>query len=62
MEFADPGRDAFVYMQSTKWFNLQTPKERKVALCHIMALLRWHDLEEGRKDIAASNESMDIGE
>ncbi|PLN79114.1 hypothetical protein BDW42DRAFT_201838 [Aspergillus taichungensis] len=38
----DETKDIFAYMSSTKWFNLQSPEGRRVALCHILALLRWH--------------------
>lgn len=53
-------KDAFVYMHSTEWFNLQSHDGRRVALCHILALLRWHDnqesLDEARR---SSSESVD---
>lgn len=39
----DENRDTFIYMHSTKWFNLQSPGGRKSALCHILAMVRWHD-------------------
>jgi hypothetical protein len=39
----DVNRDAFVRMQSTHWFNLQSSEGRRIALCHVLALLRWHD-------------------
>ena len=56
--------DVFVYLHSTKWFNLQSPEGRESALWHILALTRWqteqdalvlddlHDSsEEGASDI-----------
>lgn len=39
----DVNRDTFVHMRSTKWFNLQSSEGRQLILCHLMALLRWHD-------------------
>jgi hypothetical protein len=41
----DEEKDVFVYMHNTKWFNLQSHKGRRTALCHILALLRWHDAQ-----------------
>ncbi|KAK2757915.1 hypothetical protein FQN54_004321 [Arachnomyces sp. PD_36] len=41
----DTEKDAYVYMDSSEWFNLQSPAGRRVALCHIMALLRWHEAD-----------------
>ncbi|KAK3933517.1 hypothetical protein QBC46DRAFT_368712 [Diplogelasinospora grovesii] len=64
-------KDAFVYMHSTGWFNLQTQEGRRIALCHILALLRWHDAEDIRRqtvgyepgdDSDYGDDSMDIGE
>ncbi len=37
---SDPGKEVFVSMQSSTWFNLQSPDGRRAALCHILALLR----------------------
>ena len=37
--FLDEHPNTFAYMNSTKWFSLETPKGRKSALCHILALL-----------------------
>jgi hypothetical protein len=42
----DEGKDVFVYMHNTKWFNLQSHKGRRIVLCHILALLRWHDAQD----------------
>jgi len=42
----DEEKDACVYMHSTKWFNLQLQEGRRIALCHILALLRWHDAQD----------------
>ena len=44
----DEEKDAFVYMQSTKWFNLQSREGRRVALCHVLALLRWHEAQDSQ--------------
>jgi hypothetical protein len=38
-------KEAFVYMRSTRWFNLQSSGGRRIALCHILALLKWHDAQ-----------------
>lgn len=45
----DEKKEAFVYMYNTKWFNLQSREGRRMALCHILALLRWHDAEDVRR-------------
>ncbi|KAK0736568.1 hypothetical protein B0T21DRAFT_367191 [Apiosordaria backusii] len=64
-------KDAFVYMHSTGWFDLQTQEGRRIALCHILALLRWHNAEDIRRqtvgyepgdDSDYDDDSMDIGE
>ena len=39
----DENRDTFIYMYSTKWFNLQSLGGRKSALCYILAMVRWYD-------------------
>ena len=39
----DETKDTFARMNSTQWFNLQSSEGRRVALCHTLALLRWHD-------------------
>ncbi|KAK1828092.1 hypothetical protein QBC39DRAFT_360092 [Podospora conica] len=38
----DLGKAAHVSMQSSRWINLQSSTGRKAALCHVLALLRWH--------------------
>lgn len=50
----------FAYMNSTKWFNLETSEGRKSALCHTLALLRWHDARKGKstRDSEVTNDSM----
>ncbi|KAK4075265.1 hypothetical protein Purlil1_12695 [Purpureocillium lilacinum] len=40
---ADINKDTCVHMQCSKWFNLQAAQGRRAALCHVLALLRWHD-------------------
>lgn len=40
----DKEKDTFVRMYSTEWFNLLSNKGRREALCHILALLRWHEM------------------
>ncbi|KAK3331664.1 hypothetical protein B0T19DRAFT_413733 [Cercophora scortea] len=52
------GKDAFVYMRSTRFFNLQSAEGRQIALCHVLALLRWHDAR-GIRHMAAANEEGD---
>ncbi|KAL2753232.1 hypothetical protein ACRALDRAFT_1077621 [Sodiomyces alcalophilus JCM 7366] len=39
----DPEKDTYVHMDSSEWFNLQSPEGRRNALCHILALLNWHE-------------------
>ncbi|KAI1347808.1 hypothetical protein F5Y01DRAFT_232482 [Xylaria sp. FL0043] len=39
----DERKDPYVYMQSTRWYNLQSGEGRKSAFCHILALLKWHE-------------------
>lgn len=39
----DPEKDTHVYMDSSEWFNLQSSLGRQKALCHILALLSWHE-------------------
>jgi hypothetical protein len=64
-------KDVLVYMQCTEWSDLQTQDGRRLALCHILALLRRHDTEDVRRQTAASesgdgsfndDDSMDTGE
>lgn len=57
----DNGMDTFVRMQSSKWFNLQSSDGRRMALCHVLALLRWHEAQEKTRSQAAydSTESSD---
>lgn len=42
---SDRGKEVFVSMQSSVWFNIQSSDGRRAALCHILALLRWHDAQ-----------------
>lgn len=59
----DDERDAFVYMNSTDWLNLQLPEGRRVALCHILALVRWHEAEDVRRETTSDwfrDDAMDI--
>lgn len=39
-------KEKFVHMRRTRWFNLETPRARYDALCHVLALVRWHDAQE----------------
>ncbi|KAI0452169.1 hypothetical protein F5B21DRAFT_506478 [Xylaria acuta] len=41
----DSGKDTFVHMESSKGLDLQSSEGRRIALCHVLALLRWHDAE-----------------
>ncbi|KAK3364190.1 hypothetical protein B0T25DRAFT_598066 [Lasiosphaeria hispida] len=41
----DPERAVFVSMQSSRWMNLQSSLGRRAALCHVLALLRWHNAQ-----------------
>ncbi|KAE8155245.1 hypothetical protein BDV25DRAFT_134992 [Aspergillus avenaceus] len=52
----DEDRDTFVYMHSTRWFNLQLAEGRRLALCHILALLRWHGEHGATLLVNADNE------
>lgn len=40
----DQTDDTFIRMQCTKWFNLQAPEGRRIAMCHVLAILRFHDM------------------
>ncbi|KND86212.1 hypothetical protein TOPH_09155 [Tolypocladium ophioglossoides CBS 100239] len=50
---ADSEKDTYVYMQSSKWLNLQSTRGRRIALCHVLALLRWHDEHESSSERAS---------
>ena len=39
----DPDKDTCVHMNSSEWINIQSPEGRRLALCHILALLRWYE-------------------
>jgi hypothetical protein len=41
----DGSLDTCVHMQCTKWFDLTLVEGRRGALCHVLALLRWHDAQ-----------------
>jgi len=72
----DTGKDTFVYMQRTEWFNVEEPKGRSNALCHVLGLVRWHSAQErsgdeadlvgatesGEDDYEASGSDMDTDE
>lgn len=49
--FLDEHPNTFAYMNSTKWFGLEIFKGRNSALCHILALLRWHNATQRFKPI-----------
>ncbi|KAI0435842.1 hypothetical protein F4803DRAFT_276767 [Xylaria telfairii] len=54
-------RDPYVYMQSTRWFSLQSGEGRKSALCHILALLKWHEDSMGNNSQGSTYGSEDSG-
>ena len=56
----DEENEAFAYMRSTRWFNLQSSEGRRAALCHVLALLRWHDAQvssQGEDDSDSADDS-----
>lgn len=56
----DQRKDTCVHMHSTKWFNLQFPEGRRTALCHVLALVRWHgDTGSMGEDQQSSNDDDD---
>ena len=44
-----------MYMHSTDWFNLEAPGGRRSALCHILALISWHN----EQNVIDSDDSFD---
>jgi hypothetical protein len=58
----DASRDTFVHLQCTKWFNLGSVKGRRDTLCHVLALLRWHDAAApDGNEMPFQNGDMSIG-
>jgi len=55
----DNEKDACVYMHSTRWFNLQEHRGRQMSLCHVFALLRWHDAQQ---DSGPADELVEEGD
>lgn len=55
--FVRRNNDAFVRMQCTEWFDLNTAIGRLEALCHVLALLRWHDNREEEEDSDSDSDS-----
>ena len=53
----DESKDTFVHLKSTKWFNIQAGDGRRIALCHILTLLRWHDAQDALHSEAAYDSS-----
>ncbi|UKZ82973.1 hypothetical protein TrVFT333_010774 [Trichoderma virens FT-333] len=53
-------KEALVYMSSTKWLNLQSREGRRVTLCNILALVRWHQ-EQGSFDREPLSDQDDDG-
>ena len=51
----DGNRDACVYMTRTKWLRLEAPSARYDALCHVLALVRWYDAQNGSRDEAGDH-------
>jgi hypothetical protein len=61
----DGQKDTFVYMNSSKWCNLQTGEGRRIALCHVLALLRWQDRgvdQYIKGSIAGSRDRIDLSD
>ncbi|GAB1313422.1 hypothetical protein MFIFM68171_03632 [Madurella fahalii] len=65
----DPEKYVCVYMQTTKWLNLQSSEGRRIALCHVLALVAWHGTQGGDTASAidggsyqVSDDEMDVGE
>jgi hypothetical protein len=58
---SDPGKDTFVHMHGTRWFNLQCGEGRRGALCCLLALHRWFDpgVEDGSDFESDAMESVD---
>ncbi|EXL39706.1 hypothetical protein FOCG_17678 [Fusarium oxysporum f. sp. radicis-lycopersici 26381] len=58
---SDPGKDTFVHMHGTRWFNLQSGEGRRGALCCLLALHRWFDpgVEDGSDFESDAMESVD---
>jgi len=60
---SDVQKEVFVYMHASSWFNLQSPEGRQMALCHVLALVRWHDAPEGgvkdNRDQSSKDEEQD---
>ena len=42
----DKSEETCVYMRCTRWFNLQASEGRRLAACHTLALLRWHEAQD----------------
>lgn len=40
--------DTCVYLERSSHFNIQSSRGRRDALCHILALVRWHGTEGTR--------------
>ncbi|KAJ9155544.1 hypothetical protein NKR23_g2112 [Pleurostoma richardsiae] len=55
----DQDKDTFVYMHGTEWFNIQSREGRQAVLCHILAILRWHDDHELSRGRASAEEDSD---
>lgn len=58
---ADTRKDTCVHMRCSKWFNLQAAQGRRAALCHVLALLRWHDnaAQEMENEIRGTSSDSD---
>ena len=54
----DKSKDTCVYMRSTRWFNLQASEGRRLAVCHTLALLRWHGAQDILRD-ESDSESLE---
>ncbi|KAK1749633.1 hypothetical protein QBC47DRAFT_465458 [Echria macrotheca] len=47
----DNQKDTCVYVESTRFYNLQSPEGRLCALCHVLAIVRWHEVQQAQNEI-----------
>jgi hypothetical protein len=53
----DSEKDSYVHVRVSEWFNLQSSRGRRTALCHVLALLRWHDAHNSTSKLGRTSES-----
>ncbi|KAK4034730.1 hypothetical protein C8A01DRAFT_38835 [Parachaetomium inaequale] len=58
----NPNRDTCVHMQCSDWFDLNQGQGREDALCLLLALLRWHDVQLARRGLGGQVERQGNGE